>query len=623
MKTLYTEIIPNIDLPLGNETFSYQVPKELEDKIRVGQFATIDFAHRKTFGVVKSISQIKPKFSKIADVKSILNEKFILPPIYFELAEFLSRRYLVSLPKAMFAMIPPTNPTKIKRLPALNYRSSEAPAQRGEVENHITSPPEQSPQRPSESKNKSQIILGSYSQRIGIYIREIAKTKSSTLLLLPNKFQAESCLKILEKTFGKNRVLSLIDIPAHRRFDAWAGTISTQNKIIVGTRGAIFTLPQDLKLIIIDQPESYGFSSEQAPTFSVLDLAIKIAKQSNIRLIFGEIVPGSKFYKIISEYKLPCKIAPMPKPEILYVSPPSRPILNPTILTIVNEELKNNSKTLIYVNQAGYYKMFCQNCQEYLSCPQCQTQLQLSFESEAKSAPLEKFSTSSNNKSGTLFCRRCKTSYPTNQCNICRSHNLKKHAFGLSYIQQKVEAEFSKAKIAVITSKNPLTAELFQENEIFLATSAIFANFFYSFGTAIFLDLDYFLSRPDPKILEQILKSFWQVRDLGAQKIILETQNPEHSLFVASRNLQISLQFIAALTYKLKQADLPPFVHRIMLKASPKDFEKLKKAIAGIESAIVDDSNRQVKIYVRDLNKFSVFLQKLKISSLRIAVDLP
>ncbi len=579
MSDYYAEVIPNVDLPLGNTTFSYHIPQQLKPKIRVGQWVEITFARRKTFAVVSKITTTKPQLKKISPIRSLLNQHFILPPIFLSLAQFLARRYLVSLSKALFCQIPPTTPTKIKKLPALH--------------------PHQLPKR----SGRIEVILGSYSRRVGLYIKQLSRIKGSSLVLLPNKFQAQSFYQLAQRTFGASRVISLIDLPTHRRFTRWAETLVSQQKIIVGTRGALFVFPQDLKLIIVDQPESFGFYSEQAPTFSVLPVSLEISRQLGVKLVIGEIVPGSQLYKEISQRKIPLKIEKIQKPNLLYVLPVNRPILNPVITTIIQQELRAKRKVLIYSNQAGFYKLFCQDCQEYLACPRCQRHFQVVAD--------------------RLVCPYCKHSQPIEQCPVCQGVRLKKQAFGLNWIWQKIKSEFPQAKIAVVTSKTPLTLKEYQQKEIFLATSAIFANFFYSFGIAVFLDLDFFLARPNPQALEGLLKSFWQVKDLGAHRIIVETQNPEHPLFVATRNFQNTLQFITILVIKLRQAQLPPFTHLVTLKCAPREFPKLQKAIAERGEASVDESQHQIKILASDLEKLAQFLQKIKISSLRIGVDLP
>ena len=108
---MIAEIILNSDAKDLNRTFDYEVPNELQTKIKIGSLVFVPFGNRKKVeeGYViglKEKSEYKTKMISQVQENEVLDEEKI------ELAKWITNRYFCNLSEAIKLMLPPGTKTR-------------------------------------------------------------------------------------------------------------------------------------------------------------------------------------------------------------------------------------------------------------------------------------------------------------------------------------------------------------------------------------------------------------------------------------------------------------------------------------------------------------------------------
>ena len=108
---MIAEIIINSNAKDLNRTFDYEVPKELQEKVKIGSLVFVPFGNRKKLEegyIVGFKERTEYKTKKIVKIeeKNFLNERNI------ELARWIAKRYFCNLSDSIKLMLPPGTKTK-------------------------------------------------------------------------------------------------------------------------------------------------------------------------------------------------------------------------------------------------------------------------------------------------------------------------------------------------------------------------------------------------------------------------------------------------------------------------------------------------------------------------------
>lgn len=104
--SMVIDVITQIKSQNIDKTFSYHVPKELEENVKIGARVTIPFAHQTLEGFVVSFNQQETfdyplkDIIKVVDLEPVLNEELL------ELGNYISKKTLCTKTQAYQAMLP-------------------------------------------------------------------------------------------------------------------------------------------------------------------------------------------------------------------------------------------------------------------------------------------------------------------------------------------------------------------------------------------------------------------------------------------------------------------------------------------------------------------------------------
>lgn len=214
--------------------------------------------------------------------------------------------------------------------------------------------------------------------------KEIFDRGQQILILFPEIALTNQIQKRIEKYFGVSPLIWNSTVSAKNRKSSWVTAISGQKCVVIGARSALFLPFKNLGLIVVDEEHDSSYKQEEQGCYNARDMAVVLAKISNIPLILSSATPSIEsvvnvrngrygYFNIKNRYgtsQLPSlKLIDMRQNKFDgFVSPP--------LYFAIKERLRKKEQCLIYLNRRGYSPItLCKGCGEKLACPNCSTWL--------------------------------------------------------------------------------------------------------------------------------------------------------------------------------------------------------------------------------------------------------
>ncbi len=103
--------------------------------------------------------------------------------------------------------------------------------------------------------------------------------------------------------FGEDKIALLHSkLSVGERYDEWKRIEKKEAKIVIGARSAIFAPVENPGIIIIDEEHDSSYKSDMTPKYNAKEIALYLAKSSNIPLVLGSATPDiGTYYKLEKE----------------------------------------------------------------------------------------------------------------------------------------------------------------------------------------------------------------------------------------------------------------------------------------------------------------------------------
>ncbi|HSX19177.1 MAG TPA: hypothetical protein VLE91_03500 [Candidatus Saccharimonadales bacterium] len=223
---MYAEVVVLTYQAPDIQTFTYEIPKELEGKIKIGQLVSVPFGKRNPYGVIMAtrsvLSDASPRTDLVKKITSIVIEQPLLLPHQTRLLDWMTNYYHASTVNCLEAMLP------------------------------------QIPRDP-----RSDLSVG------------------QTLVLVPSINQLP---QTMAQFSSKNFALYHSDLKPKEKFAIWQKIANGNYDFVFGTRSAIFTPCPKLKEIIIFDEHDGAYKDERSPYFSTLTIAQKLQELTGCSL---------------------------------------------------------------------------------------------------------------------------------------------------------------------------------------------------------------------------------------------------------------------------------------------------------------------------------------------------
>ncbi|WDC84053.1 primosomal protein N' [Caloramator sp. mosi_1] len=226
------------------------------------------------------------------------------------------------------------------------------------------------------------------------------------------------------------------------RYDEWRRIIRGEAKIVVGARSAVFAPVKDLKLIIIDEEHEYSYKSEQNPKYLTREVAEYRANLIDGLLVLGSATPSIESYYNVSRgfynlIEIDERIGSATLPDVNIVDmrqeliSGNRSIFSRELYSSIEENLKNNRQTILFLNRRGYSTfVLCRECGYVCKCSNCDVSMTYHI------------------STNTLECHYCgQRMYVPKLCPNCKSKYIKHFGAGTEKIEQEVKRLFPQARV--------------------------------------------------------------------------------------------------------------------------------------------------------------------------------
>lgn len=431
-------------------------------------------------------------------------------------------------------------------------------------------------------------VTGSGKTQVYIKLIEHYFTQGKQVLyLLPEIALTAQIIRRLQKHFGGNITIYHSKFNNNERIELWNKIRTGEVKIVLGARSALFLPFKELGLIIVDEEHDASYKQQEpAPRYNARDAAIYYAGLFKCKVLLGSATPSieSYFNAVNNKYAL-VELNErfggilLPAIEIVntrQVAQKGKVMISPQLKEAMQNALDNDKQVILFQNRRGYNPyLICGVCGFIPQCDHCAVSLTL------------------HKHSNKLHCHYCGSQYPKLiTCPACGSNNWQEKNFGTEKIEEQLEEEFPKHRIARMDvdsvrgkSAHDNLIQLFEQHrfDILVGTQMVVKGLDFDKVSLVgILDADGLLSFADFRVNERAFQLMEQVSGRAGRKgkqgtVIIQATNIKHAVLqlVQQHNYK---QFYNIEIENRKEFFYPPYSRIVLLTLKHKDKTVVENA---------------------------------------------
>ncbi len=461
-----------------------------------------------------------------------------------------------------------------------------------------------------------------------IYLRsieEVLELGREAIVLVPEISLTPQLVSRFRSRFGNNVALLHSRLSDGERYDEWRRVKSSQVKIAIGARSAVFTPFGNLGIIIVDEEHETSYKQEKRLPYSARDLAIVRGKLASAVVILGSATPSLESYynsetgKLI-QLSLPTRIENRPLPVVEVVDMREEVkhrssdglIFSRRLKGAIEETVARDEHILLFLNRRGFATfVICEECGFIVTCPNCSVSLVHHLRGE------------------TLHCHYCDYSRRIpHPCPECKAGRIQSFGLGTERVEKEVRRLFPEARVArmdrdTTTRKNSHQRILnsFKDGEIniLVGTQMIAKGHDLPMVTLVgVISADTSLGFPDFRASERTFQLLTQVAGRAGRgdspgKVIVQTFNPEHYSIKRAR-LHDFVNFYREEMDFRRELNYPPFSRLMNFKvtgSNRKRTEKHAEELGRITRRLLE-KDRGYKKHIEVLGPATAPLERLR-----------
>lgn len=375
---------------LGTKTFSYLIPDNMKDTIKIGQPVIVPFGtRRKIKAYVVGFSDYLEEGIKAKYIDEILDNEAMFDLEYLKMLEWVANYYFSDLPTVLKTALP----EKFFQKNLKNYRKPNKELKvlktRKTSKTNTLSEEQQKVYEEIKKVNaKTSLLYGiTGSGKTEIYfklIEDTIKEGKNVLFLAPEIALVSQLTNRTIKRFGKASVgIWHSSISEAEKYKVWQKLRNNEIKILFGARSSVFAPVKNLGLIIIDEENDPAYKQTMpAPRYSAIEVAKKLAELNNAKIILGSATPDIKsYYEAKNSNSLfilnhRYNNASLPKVNVVDMRLErglgNNGIFSKHLIDEINKTVKNKNQVILLINRRGFSSYTqCLNCSTVIECPKC------------------------------------------------------------------------------------------------------------------------------------------------------------------------------------------------------------------------------------------------------------
>ena len=433
-----------------------------------------------------------------------------------------------------------------------------------------------------------------------VYLEKIEETVAdgkNVLFLLPEIAITKQIVRRLEKKYGKQLGFYHQKLTDFEKVEVWRRIKNNDIKILIGTRNALFLPYENLGLIVVDEEHDSSYKPrETSPFFNAKDAAQVLAKFYNANVILGSATPSVESYYAAKKEKLKYvylgeRFGNVKIPEFELINfkeaQDSKKLVGSFSLHLIDEirkEIDQHKQTMILHNRRGYANVVeCETCGYVNYCSNCDVVM-----------TYHKY----NNEMKCHYCGQ-KAGKPKT-CPKCHSEKLNVRGVGVEQIHEEVSKIFPDSEVDrmdVDSMRKKFAYEkLYEkieegETDVIVGTQMISKGLdFDNIELVAIPKADSLLYVQDFRAEERAFQLITQVsgragRMSGNGKVLIQTYNPQHSIFQLLKDHDTPMIYEHLLTER-KKFLYPPFVKLIMIELKHRREDKVNRASQFLGSVL-------------------------------------
>ncbi len=429
---------------------------------------------------------------------------------------------------------------------------------------------------------------------------EVLDRRGSVIYLVPEISLTPQTVSWLRGRFGDVVAVMHSRLTDKQRFLEWDRIRRGEARIVVGARSSIFAPVDNLQLIIIDEEHDSSYKAENFPKYNARDIAFLRMTKNSCPLILGSATPlvtsyyaaNKNAFKLLKLKHRANPDAVLPEVKIIdmknQVMEGYGNLISGPLRAAMAEAFSQNKQVILFLNRRGYSRsLFCNDCGEAVSCPNCSVGMTLH-----------------NNRHSSerlLICHYCGFTIPTSmaKCSNCESKKFRKAGVGTQQLEEILHELYPKEKVLRMdqdttmgqgSHEEILTKFRNQEASILVGTQMIAKGHDFPNVTVvgvlgadlIALSSDY---KSSERAFELITQSAGRAGRAGQKgKVYLQSMHPDNPLLRYAAKQDYEAFYDTEISYR-EAMRLPPF-----------------KAVGEIVLSLPDENDLALRI--RDVDKY-------------------
>jgi primosomal protein N' (replication factor Y) (superfamily II helicase) len=437
-----------------------------------------------------------------------------------------------------------------------------------------------------------------------VYLRVIAAAIAGggqALVLVPEIALTPQLVERFRRRFSAGVAVVHSGLTDSERRDAWRAAHSSQARIVIGTRSAVFTSLPRLSLIVVDEEHDASYKQHEGFRYSARDLAVMRARSADVPIILGSATPSLETLENAAsgryvKHLLPQRPGAAQPPRMSLIDlrrhAAEQGISTPAMQAI-DQHLKAGGQIIVFLNRRGYApSLFCNSCGWVAPCAHCDARMTL------------------HRRAQQLRCHHCGAQAPVPTiCGSC-GQALLPVGQGTERVEETLARFFPDAPLARLDRDSASARGSIQtvldrvhsgEARILVGTQMLTkGHHFPDVTLVVILDADQGLFASDFRATERLAQTITQVagragREARAGEVLIQTEFPEHPLL--NRLISEGYEsFALSALEERREAGWPPFSRLALLRAEAKDSAALDSFLRAAAAAGQTLSESAVKI---------------------------
>ncbi|MCG7896680.1 MAG: primosomal protein N' [Candidatus Thiodiazotropha taylori] len=404
-------------------------------------------------------------------------------------------------------------------------------------------------------------------------VTDVLAQGRQALILVPEIGLTPQLLQRFQQRMGHEVAVLHSGLADGEREKVWHAMRQMRQRVLIGTRSAVFTPMPELGLIIVDEEHDLSYKQQEGFRYNARDISLVRAQQTGCPVVLGSATPSLESLRNVQERRyrqldLPKRAADASMPSLSLIDIRNGHLkggLSPALLKHLQQTLQAGEQAMLFLNRRGYAPMLtCHACGWLTDCPRCDARM------------------THHRQQRLLWCHHCghQQREPA-VCPSCGSPDLRPVGQGTERVEEVLQQHFPNYPLARIdrdsTSRKGSLEKLLKQVHsgsipLLIGTQMIAKGHHFPAVTLVaILDVDQGLFGADFRASERMAQLILQVAGRAGRaerpgRVMIQTRHPDHPLMQLLTQ-QGYAAFAKLAMQERQMAMLPPYAHQALIRA--------------------------------------------------------